>query len=652
MRNTHDVEIKAESVRRQFLAVSGLVAAGAVAAGGAPPASADEYILASQKGAARGVAPLDGDKTIPLANLGRGVRKGESVFNVKDFGANGTDSGDDTGAIQDAIAAAAVSRGVVVFPSGVYPVDGLTVPHLVTLEGVAGATSRYVAWPRGGVVLRRIGDGHTGSLLTIDGVGVTLRNLTFLGGRKRKWVDGNWVEQGVTTVARPSVVINEGFECCLDSIRIADALGIALDVGKANNTRWHDIFIDDSGTEALPAMRIWSNRGDKYDVTNNLDIDGLTVETCVGVGLEIASTAEMSRDNNPETGAAASGGYAEFVKISRLHMERGAADVNHQQPLIKAGNVWHLEIVEPTFAYGPGPILEVETTEIVGRRFQEYTGRVTVLGGAFVGAVAADGGKATEHLVRVKAGSHVSFVGSRFERVARQPIRIEAEFTGTVVVDEGSSILQGVDNWNFFEDRRTDSGSRPSWQVKEGFPSVAPSIGSYLFSEHVISSSGQAYPWSGAIQFVPFLVREKMSVDAITFEVTKAASGATHVVKLGLWRDRSDGKGPWLEMGPVAEANGPSVTTVGVKDATFSPVGLAFGRYWAGMLYCFSAEESAARAEFRLIDACLSLPSSGGTWNGGGGFKSLARGNLVDLPTRGTVAPDVSGRLLALRRSG
>ena len=59
-------------------------------------------------------------------------------LNVKDYGATGDGSTDDTTAIQAAITAAALSPGTVFFPAGNYVVTGLTVPPGVRLQGVGG----------------------------------------------------------------------------------------------------------------------------------------------------------------------------------------------------------------------------------------------------------------------------------------------------------------------------------------------------------------------------------------------------------------------------------------------------------------------------------------------------------------------------------
>jgi hypothetical protein len=64
------------------------------------------------------------------------------IFNVKEFGATGDGTTDDTDAIQDAIDAAAVAGGVVFFPPGTYLIGNLTGASNIHLRGAgAGATT-------------------------------------------------------------------------------------------------------------------------------------------------------------------------------------------------------------------------------------------------------------------------------------------------------------------------------------------------------------------------------------------------------------------------------------------------------------------------------------------------------------------------------
>jgi hypothetical protein len=71
------------------------------------------------------------------SSLDTKVAKGELVFNVKDYGALGNGSTDDTTAIQATIAAANVSGGVVFMPAGTYMTTGISLNGVsrVTIQG-------------------------------------------------------------------------------------------------------------------------------------------------------------------------------------------------------------------------------------------------------------------------------------------------------------------------------------------------------------------------------------------------------------------------------------------------------------------------------------------------------------------------------------
>lgn len=138
--------------RRQLLnvgtlltAFTGVSAMSALGVNGAAAAPGDKnqpgaYVPLTEKGAASGVATLDPESKIPLAQLpelsstyatldseGRQpVRKGELFLNVKDYGATGDGIADDSPALQTALNAA-LPDSTILFPAGTYRlVAGLT----------------------------------------------------------------------------------------------------------------------------------------------------------------------------------------------------------------------------------------------------------------------------------------------------------------------------------------------------------------------------------------------------------------------------------------------------------------------------------------------------------------------------------------------
>lgn len=106
------------------------------------------YAMLSALGAANGVASLDSSGKLPTGQLPSitdtgAVRKGDLVLNVKDYGATGNGTTDDTAAIQTAINACAEGR-VVFFPPGVYMISSpLYIYRNQTLEGAHNAWWPY-----------------------------------------------------------------------------------------------------------------------------------------------------------------------------------------------------------------------------------------------------------------------------------------------------------------------------------------------------------------------------------------------------------------------------------------------------------------------------------------------------------------------------
>lgn len=104
---------------------------------------------------------VSGSATVQLTSTTAQLAK-NLVVNVKDYGAIGNGSVDDTAAIQTTIAAASVSGGIVFFPPGTYKItSGLTITTSgVSLVG-AGAGASIIQTPSGkeGVAMLIIGDG-------------------------------------------------------------------------------------------------------------------------------------------------------------------------------------------------------------------------------------------------------------------------------------------------------------------------------------------------------------------------------------------------------------------------------------------------------------------------------------------------------------
>ena len=107
---------------------------------------------------------------------------GNETFNVKDYGAKGDNSQDDTSAIQAAIDAVGNNGGKVTFPPGLYRIDSSlsigTADHAIILEGLSGST---VGTDTYGARFTRT-QGSTASYITIsEARSIEIRNLGFIG---------------------------------------------------------------------------------------------------------------------------------------------------------------------------------------------------------------------------------------------------------------------------------------------------------------------------------------------------------------------------------------------------------------------------------------------------------------------------------------
>jgi hypothetical protein len=105
------------------------------------------------------------------------VNANAGIRNVKNYGATGNGTTDDTTAIRSAITAAAAGGGVVYFPAGTYLVQPLTIPPGVVLQGVNGQgyLGPVETIPNLGTLSRiKLKAGSTAPLLSPDDSGVNL----------------------------------------------------------------------------------------------------------------------------------------------------------------------------------------------------------------------------------------------------------------------------------------------------------------------------------------------------------------------------------------------------------------------------------------------------------------------------------------------
>lgn len=153
-----------------------------------PGQAAALYIPLTQKAAANGVATLDAGSDVPRAQ-----RPDLDKVNVRDYGATGDGTTNDSAAITAALAVCA-DGGVLFFPAGVYYTGTTTwvIDKSITLEGVGGGT-RYsdpfgnANWNTTGVATGSVlkSAATSGAFIEFFKSAVTLephvRNMVFLG---------------------------------------------------------------------------------------------------------------------------------------------------------------------------------------------------------------------------------------------------------------------------------------------------------------------------------------------------------------------------------------------------------------------------------------------------------------------------------------
>jgi hypothetical protein len=155
------------------------VSAEQATAGAANAAAAQDAQLAAESARDAAIAARD-DTTTGLAGK---VAKGDLVLNVKDYGATGDGTTNDTAAVNSAKAALGTKPGVIFFPVGDYVVDGLDFSMLanVELRGVASKVGGIYSNNSGNAASRLLSTATTGYGIKVDGgFGFTMRDLAIV----------------------------------------------------------------------------------------------------------------------------------------------------------------------------------------------------------------------------------------------------------------------------------------------------------------------------------------------------------------------------------------------------------------------------------------------------------------------------------------
>ena len=171
------------------------------------------------------------------------------VYNVKEFGAKGDGTTDDTSAIQAAITAAAATGGRVVFPPGVYLVSNLTGASNVQLWG-AGASATTVSTNNVEGTTLRFKSGSSGDMIKFEGKSnFSIRNI--------QW-DYNSLSADGTAIA----IANNGGGNPSTHFDITDCSIINIDCTSISNAKY--------GIIVVASNNFWIERNYiKFSVSSN-----------------------------------------------------------------------------------------------------------------------------------------------------------------------------------------------------------------------------------------------------------------------------------------------------------------------------------------------------------------------------------------------
>lgn len=261
-----------------------------------------------------------------------------SFLNVKDLGATGNGSTDDTAAIQATIAAAAAAKGTVFFPPGSYLVTGLTVPSGVTLRGAGGQQfGPTFAQPNANTVSRLLlKAASTAAILTADDSGAQPSTSVVVGDLM---LDSNNVAKGAINLADSGVFFTRWWlvERCYVT-GMSGSSGYAIYIGQNNGgvtLREVTAFNGRSGSPAGPDGVGWYGQDGLMDHVSigwwgksgvvalggsgdqNLRITNSDIYTNGSSGLVVAGggvrVAYTSLDHNQNSGAYIANGPAVFI---------------------------------------------------------------------------------------------------------------------------------------------------------------------------------------------------------------------------------------------------------------------------------------------------------------------------------------------------
>lgn len=391
---------------------------------------------------------------------------------------------DSTAGLQAIINAAAAIKGKVTLPPGRFIVDGLILPHYAFIEGFSGGLYRYgaSATANGGTILVHKTDAANPAV-TVAGGGVTIKNLM---------IDGNGQEQ-------TALLIAHGFECRMDTVRVAYSGGWGIDIEGSANTDYRGIYIDN----CKYGMRIQSRNSRP---TNTIDFYGLTIERCAGIHLDVGPDSE---------------GIVEALRIFGLHVEAttdSGGVQNDTYPVVRFGNHRSSMLSKPFMYGGPGPVLEYDLA--ASGASASGRGGLEIEGGWVLGRDVPSGYQPAR-LLDLVSGTEFSIHGTRIGSYSSEAIRIRSTFgaqfrygnllgqTTNVVSDQRTTKDPSSDHWGNsrirgevrIDDHLTASGTAPAIAASQSGVAVSLSGND---TRGVAFFGSAATPASGAQASVTF----------------------------------------------------------------------------------------------------------------------------------------------------
>ena len=326
---------------------------------------------------------VDQNYTYPGAVTETVQNRLEQYVSVKDFGATGNGSTDDTTAIQNAFNSVFVTGGTIYFPAGVYNVTSTLTINRNGISGVPGQTSQRVnidGAGKGSAVIKCMSANITALKITGDSSGsgaahmyCTVSNIAIYGGENSRTSTGLSLQY----CAYMSVV-----ECTFHNLGI----GLRLDGSLSNyfsglvcNESGYGVFSNYAGFSAAHAnlfagceFRFCTNNGYYGETgTSQVVFEGCQFEACGTMGLSESGGAlfylnsaagevgpsfyscyfEVNKggfDIRADASAAASANRVALANVYSCSFNRVGNDAIVDHPIVTLGTL-HLNVHDSTF---------------------------------------------------------------------------------------------------------------------------------------------------------------------------------------------------------------------------------------------------------------------------------------------------------------